>query len=87
MPRLAFARKERVAAIQRGSCPRSAIAKGSRGPTSMITFKLPRVEITAPAVMMIPPIGPRKRLPASASGLLESASPGRVPIATSWTRK
>lgn len=57
-------------------------ANGIRDPPSTNTFNVPVMEITAPIAIRIPPQLPINKFAASASGLFESAKPGKVPIET-----
>jgi hypothetical protein len=57
-----------------------------REPDNRMILRLPVIEIIAPAEIMMPPAMPRKRVPASASGFLDRANSGSVPMQTTWTR-
>jgi len=54
--------------ITDGNCFCSAIANGTREPDNIRIFRLPVMEIIAPAEIIVPPSTPRKRTPASANG-------------------
>src|SRR3954447_13761957 len=62
-----------------GTSPFSASANRLRDPDSAWPMLLPDIEMAAPAVIISAPHDPRKRADASASGVFDAASAGRVP--------
>ncbi|MBV6433201.1 MAG: hypothetical protein IANPNBLG_03378 [Bryobacteraceae bacterium] len=58
------------------------MAKGSREAESTTMFRFPAIDNAAPSEMIPAPQVPRNRLAASASGRLEAANSGSVPMHT-----
>src|SRR5690606_14583091 len=74
-----------VCANTAGSWPSRAIANSSRGAASTSPLSVPLIEMSAPTTITAAPKLPAKACAASASGRLESASPGKVPTLTNCT--
>ena len=70
----------------RGSSPSPAMANSSRGAASTSPLSVPAMDTSAPTTTTLAPRVPANAPAASASGRLEPASPGRVPMLTTCTR-
>ena len=70
-----------------GRSPCSASANRLRDPDSAWPMLLPVIETAAPVVMMSAPLAPRYSTAASASGVFDDASPGKVPTALICTER
>ena len=68
-----------------GNCFSSLNANGNLDPTSMIAFNVPTTEMAAPSAITKAPLLPMNNRAASAKGLSDVASEGRVPMQTICT--